>query len=169
MDPRIHARIELRLMEIEEELNSDDMSAALAAVLYDERDELARMVQEGDTTWNHLEFFDPEDNPSWPAPVARLNRDGDIMVHLPCTTCGLVDETTAGMEGMCADCFWESTKRRRRGCEACGGHHNLSLGSQILCELCRDAEVEEDNRGCGNCAGCAYCMTGADFDPAGEV
>jgi hypothetical protein len=167
MDPRIHARIEARLAEIDIELGDGDTSALMAEALYDERNDLLRMVAENDDTWNHVDFFDPEDNPSWPAPVARLNRDGDIMVMLPCTDCGLVDETTAGMNGLCAECFWESTKRQRRCCVSCGGH--LSLVTETMCDLCIGVEEEEDTRGCGNCAGCAYCMTTADYEPSGEI
>jgi len=167
MDPRIRTKIETQLEEIALELNSPDMSATLAEVLYDERDTLLRMLAEDDDTWNHLEFQEPEDIPSWPAP--RVNRDGEVVVTLPCTECGLVDETTAGMEGRCADCFWESRKRARRSCEACGSHGPLTLGAALLCELCRDVEAEEDTRGCGNCAGCAYCMGNPDFVPADEV
>jgi hypothetical protein len=169
MDPRIHSRIEMRLEEIELELNSEDTSALIAETLYDERDELLRMVDRSDTAWNALTLFDPEDNPSWPAPVTRLDRDGDPVVTLPCTDCGLVGETTEGMGGACADCFWESTKRQRRSCGACGGRLSFVAGTTLICGLCRDVDAEEDTRGCGNCAGCAYCMASPDFVPADEV
>lgn len=164
MDPRIRTKIETQLEEIALELNSPEMSATLAEVLYDERDTLLRMLAEDDDAWNHLEFQDPEDGPSWPPPLeeGRVDRDGELVVTLPCTECGLVDETTAGMDGRCADCFC-------RSCEACGSHGPLTLGRGLLCELCRDVEAEEDTRGCGNCAGCAYCMGSADFVPGDEV
>lgn len=167
MDPRIHARIEARLEEIDRELGGEDTSALMAEVLYDERDQLLRMVETDDDSWNAVSFFDPEDSPSWPA---RVNRDGETVTTLPCTDCGLVEETTVGMGGMCADCFWESTKRARRSCQGCGAANSLTLTADaILCELCRDAEAEEDTRGCGNCAGCGYCMADPDFVLAGEV